>query len=599
MKQSIRNVISKIGKGPLAVLFIMAMVVASATMSLAATSGNLIANPSFETGTGNAATDWTNTKSGGFFNTVTFSVKSTGSQEGTRSAHVQQSGVIAGSAYWKPVAITAVPGATYSYSSWYKASVATTVSASIELTTGKTQSLTLKSPAASSTNWQQVSASFTAPANAKKITVYHTLAKNGWLQTDSYNLTATTPDTVPNPNPNPNPTDPTPVPTTNMVTNNSVENGTANTATDWATNSWGTMTAKFTTPTGTAQDGTRSARIDVTSRVSGDAKWMMKSVDVTPSTTYNFSNWYKSNVATQLDVEYTLQNGTKQYDWLKDVPAASSWTNASASFTTPANAKSMIIFQPITKNGWIETDNYSLGKSVPSTPNPNPTGAFSKPLVSIEFDDGWTTAYNLGLPAVEELGWKPTQYIITDTAVNNDQYGNGTYMTPAQIQDWNRRADIGSHSVTHDHIPNLTAAQMRAQLEDSKRYLDNLLGENTNLYVSPYCESSQAVIDIVKTMYQSMRNCEATYNSVGNFNRYDLKSFIVLNSTTDAEITNLLNQTKANNGWLIIVWHEIAGDNVNDWSVSQATLKRQLQLIKNAGIDVVTTQDGLNKSLGL
>lgn len=598
MKQAFKNVLKKIGKGPLALLLVMAMVIAGATMSLAATTGNLITNPSFETGTGNSATNWTTAKSGSF-NSASFSMKTSGSQEGNRSAYVKLSTFLGSSnAYWKPAAVVATPSATYNYSSWYKASVASSVIASIELTDGKTQTITLKNLSASSSAWQQVTASFTAPTNAKKITVYQMITKSGWLQTDNYNLSATTIDiptpttpTTPTPNPNPNPT---PAPT-NMVTNNSIEQGTANSATDWITNSWGSMTAQFTTPAGAAQDGQRTARIDVSSRTSGDAKWMMKAVDAQPNTTYDYSNWYKASVVTQLDIEYTLQDGTKQYAWLKDLPAASAWTKASASFTTPANVKSMIVFQPITQKGWLETDTYSLSTPAPITP----TGAFSKPLVSIEFDDGWGSAYRLGLPAVEELGWKPTQYIVTDTAQNNDNYGVGTYMTAAEIKDWNRRADIGSHSVTHRSVPNLTAAEMRGELVNSKTYLDSLLGENTNLYVSPYCESSQAVADIVKTLYQSMRNCEATYNSASNFNRWDLKSFIVLNNTTDAEITALLNQTKANNGWLIIVWHEIAGDNVNDWSVSQATLKRQLQLIKNSGIDVVPTQAGLNQSLGL
>lgn len=593
MREFIAKLIEKIGKGPLAALFIMAMVIATTTASLAGTTGNLIANPSLETGTGNAATDWTKAKSGGMFNTVTFSMQSTGSKDGTRSAYIKQAGGAAGSAYWKPTAITTISGATYNYSSWYKSNVATTVKATVELTTGRTQSLILKSPAASSTAWQQVAVGFTAPANAKKITVYHVLAKHGWLQTDNYSLTATTADPIPTPTP-------TPTPSANMVTNNSIELGVSPAATDWTPGNWGTNTATFTTPVGSAQDGQRSARIDVSGYNSGDAKWMMKPVDVTPGNTYNFSNWYKSNTASQLDIAYTMQDGTTQYEWLKDLPAASSWTNNAATFTAPANAKNMIVFQLIAGNGWLETDNYSVTTpTAPApTPTPSPSAPFSKPLVSIEFDDGWGSAYELGLPAVEQFGWKPTQYIITDTAANNANYGEGTYMTPAQIIDWNRRADIGSHSVTHASIPTLTAAQMRGELENSKLYLDGLLGENTNLYVSPYCESSQAVIDIVKTLYQSMRNCEATYNSASNFNRWDLKSFIVLNTTSDAEITTLLNQTKANNGWLIIVWHEIAGDNVNSWSVSQATLKRQLQLIKDSGIEVTTTQEALNRSLG-
>jgi peptidoglycan/xylan/chitin deacetylase (PgdA/CDA1 family) len=291
-----------------------------------------------------------------------------------------------------------------------------------------------------------------------------------------------------------------------------------------------------------------------------------------------------------------MQDGSISYTWLKNIPATSSWAETNHTISTPAGAQRMTVFHLIAATGWLEVDNYSLvDLSVEQPPAPGEQ-AFSKPLVSIEFDDGWGSAYRLGLPTVESFGWKPTQYIITTTAINNSNYGVGTYMTPDEIKDWNRRGDIGSHSVTHARIPALPISQITAQLTDSKTYLDNLLGEPTNLYVSPYCESSQTVIDIAKTLYQSVRNCHARANTQANFDRWNLSSFIILNTTTDAEIRNALNNAKASNGWLILVWHEIDGDNKNPWSVSQATLTRQLQIVKDSGIEVTTTQSALDRS---
>jgi len=350
----------------------------------------------------------------------------------------------------------------------------------------------------------------------------------------------------------------------------------------------------------------------VTNFVSGDAKWVTPAINVTPGKKYTFSNYYRSNVATEVDVEATLTDGSVQYIWLGTAPAKSTWTKFTKVYTPSANVKSVRLFHVINKNGWLETDTYSFTENVvtptptPTTPPPTPTPTtppptpvttpFSRPLVSIEFDDGWTSAYQFGLPVVESFGWKPTQYIITDTAKNNANYGSA-YMTPTQIKDWNIRGDIGSHSIDHSHIPALSYDQIVAQLTQSKTYLDGLLGEPTTLYVSPYCESSAQVVTVAQTLYQSVRNCDSYINYKASFNRWNLQSFIILSTTTDAEIVSALNTAKANNGWLILVWHEVAGDN-STYSVSPEKLRRQLQLVKNSGIHVTTTQAALNESLG-
>ncbi|HMT55950.1 MAG TPA: polysaccharide deacetylase family protein, partial [Candidatus Saccharibacteria bacterium] len=203
------------------------------------------------------------------------------------------------------------------------------------------------------------------------------------------------------------------------------------------------------------------------------------------------------------------------------------------------------------------------------------------------------SAYTNGLPLVESFGWKPTQYVITETPGWQD------YMTTNQIIDWNKRGDIGSHTVTHPSLPSLTSANQSAELKNSKKYLDTLLGEPTKLFATPYCESNSSVVSLAKTLYQSLRNCDPVANTKANFNQYDIKSFIVLNTTTDAEIKNALASAKNSNGWLVLVWHEVAGDDKNSWSVSTTTLKRQLQLVKDSGISVLQTQQALNETLGL
>jgi peptidoglycan/xylan/chitin deacetylase (PgdA/CDA1 family) len=222
---------------------------------------------------------------------------------------------------------------------------------------------------------------------------------------------------------------------------------------------------------------------------------------------------------------------------------------------------------------------------------------FARPLVSIEFDDGWESAYQNGLPAVEAFGWKATQNIITDTAIHNAKYGAGTYMTAAQIVDWKARGDIGSHTVTHPHLPKLPPAKIKVELENSAFYLDLLLHTHVRLFVTPYCETNETVTSMARPIYESQRNCDSPVNDRDNFDPYNLRSLSVEKSTTDKSFTDVLRQTKQTNGWTILVWHQVESSN-DPYSVTPQRLTHELELVKRSGIHVELTQAALDEELG-
>lgn len=549
---------------------------------------NILANASVETVVSGTPAGWA--QAGWGNNQRTHEVVP-GAHTGSNAVKVTVANYVNGDARWNPPTVAASAGQIFEYSDWYMASAPTHINVAIELQNGTIMYDWLATLAPSNT-WTQVNAQYTMPANAKAATFYHLISENGSLTTDDYSVSIQSPVTS-------IPTEPT-NPSANMIGNASMEQSSTNSISGWAGNSWGSLQPTFTAVKGQAQDGTTASRVSVTNYSSGDAKWWFTPVAVVPGKTYTISDWYRSDSSTQMVAAATLNTGTIQYIWLGDIAPATNWTQFQANWTAPANATQVTMFHLIRSNGWLETDTFQMNEIAPTptdptpTPTPNPTPAGTG-MVSIEFDDGWQSAYQYGLPLVERFGWKATQYIITDTAVHNADYGVGTYMTPAQIQDWNQRGDIGSHSVDHRDIATLSNAQKTAELRDSDTYLTNLLGEAVNLYASPYCSSSASVVSIAKLYYQDVRNCDGGVNYKNSFDRWNVDCFIILNTTTDAEIRAAISDAKANNGWLVLVWHEVDGDTKNDWSVSQQTLQRQLQLVKDSGIEVVSSQDALNR----
>jgi uracil-DNA glycosylase family 4 len=88
---------------------------------------------------------------------------------------------------------------------------------------------------------------------------------------------------------------------------------------------------------------------------------------------YTYSNYYRANVATSIDVRYKLKSGNYSYINLSSAPASTTWKAKSFTITVPANAVALTVMHSIAKVGYLETDAYSLTPQDTSTPTPTPT----------------------------------------------------------------------------------------------------------------------------------------------------------------------------------------------------------------------------------
>jgi peptidoglycan/xylan/chitin deacetylase (PgdA/CDA1 family) len=92
--------------------------------------------------------------------------------------------------FFKPVTVT--PGKVYRFSDYYRSSVPTSVIAEFHDAAGG-RSWQKLGTAPKSAAWRVAEFTFAAPANAAAITVLHTLAAAGTLETDNYSLIETVP----------------------------------------------------------------------------------------------------------------------------------------------------------------------------------------------------------------------------------------------------------------------------------------------------------------------------------------------------------------------------------------------------------------------
>ncbi len=339
---------------------------------------NLVSNPSAETVDPTNSTlplDWSQGNWG--TNTSNFSFANTG-HTGSHSLSIQMSAATSGDAKWyfKPVAVSA--GTQYTFSDYYQSGVSTSVIAQTDDGNGVYSYIDLGN-AAPTTAWAPFTATLKTPANAKNLTVFHLIKTDGSLTIDDVSVAAVD---VP-------PIDPTPVPPTsgNLITNPSLETASIanpNLPLSWSQGGWGTNTAAFSYPTTGGQAGSRYAKLDVTSYLSGDAKWYFTPVAVSAGSKYNFSNYYKSTVMSSVVAQFDNGAGTYSYVSLGNSVAMTTWTQFSAIITVPAGMKNVTVFHALSSNGTLETDNFSITSYVAP---PTPAGGNMIPNPSVETSD--------------------------------------------------------------------------------------------------------------------------------------------------------------------------------------------------------------------
>ena len=269
-----------------------------------------------------------------------------------------------------------------------------------------------------------------------------------------------------------------------LVTNPSVETVAPTNAAlplGWSPTRWGVHTATMTHATGDAHTGSRYTRVAISGYATGDARWSFGYVPVQPNTSYTFSDWYRSTVTTHMVAQVVSTSGTVSWIWLRSVPPATAWTQASGSFTTPANAASATVYHLINANGTLDTDDSSMLTTTEAsgvTTSSAPTTTIvpgSKPVLYLTFDDGPGVDSAALLSVLARHGVKATFFLM------------GIHVRDLPASAAFIAADghaIGNHSDTHPDLTTLTEEAARAELERASASIREFTG------ITPTCHAA-------------------------------------------------------------------------------------------------------------
>jgi peptidoglycan/xylan/chitin deacetylase (PgdA/CDA1 family) len=116
----------------------------------------------------------------------------------------------------------------------------------------------------------------------------------------------------------------------------------------------------------------------------------------------------------------------------------------------------------------------------------------AKPVL-LTFDDGYLDNYEQAMPILKLHGFPATIFISPGT-IGQEGKLNWEQVKEMHEAGW----DIQPHGMTHPHLPELTAAQQKEEIMQSRRQIEQQLGTNADIFCYPYGEFNKQTLKILK-----------------------------------------------------------------------------------------------------
>jgi peptidoglycan/xylan/chitin deacetylase (PgdA/CDA1 family) len=143
--------------------------------------------------------------------------------------------------------------------------------------------------------------------------------------------------------------------------------------------------------------------------------------------------------------------------------------------------------------------------SLPLLALATPEAALPPKPVVITFDDGYAGLHRHALPALTELGFQATVFMVAEGigGLNSWETAIGdveeSMLSLAQLQEMRQAGvEIGSHTLRHPHLTALPPAQMAQEIGDSRRRLEDQLGTPCLSFAYPYGDWNRTARDLVE-----------------------------------------------------------------------------------------------------
>ena len=221
------------------------------------------------------------------------------------------------------------------------------------------------------------------------------------------------------------------------------------------------------------------------------------------------------------------------------------------------------------------------------------------PVISFTFDDVPDSTLYYGASILEKYGLRGTFYIAGSLA--------GTLETTRQLINENgiaelaeRGHEIGCHTFSHPNIATLSGAQLQAETDRNRGFLNRVLdkhktktGSQLN-FAYPYNAVSYFAY---RRMAKNYRSCRAGENRINRGATCLQMLFGMEIGRPDEDVTQLkaeIDAVKAQPGWLIFFTHDIS-ETPTPYGCTPAAFEKLVQYAVQSGCEILTVNEALDR----
>lgn len=118
----------------------------------------------------------------------------------------------------------------------------------------------------------------------------------------------------------------------------------------------------------------------------------------------------------------------------------------------------------------------------------------------VTFDDGFRNVFQYGLEPLARHHFQAVQFLVSDRLGQSNDWDEGAgeaaegLMDEAQVREWLAAGhQIGSHTRTHPHLPELAPDRAREEITASKKSLEDRFGVAIEHFCYPYGDWNESV----------------------------------------------------------------------------------------------------------
>ena len=236
----------------------------------------------------------------------------------------------------------------------------------------------------------------------------------------------------------------------------------------------------------------------------------------------------------------------------------------------------------------LPTDPIALCAGLPRAEPPPAPAIKNGPLVSFNFDDGFISAYEYGIPIINAAGFPVSMYVIT---------GDLSSPYPGQMSLEQVKAleaagnEIGAHTRTHPYLTDISQAQALEEICGSRFDLLNA-GVHATTFSYPEGSSTPMIEDVVRSAgFLAARNTKAGLDHAAT-DPFELRSYQVTARSSFSEVRSVIDQAITHKEWLILSFHRIDEEG-NAVSVPHQLIQQIVSYVKEQKVPVVTNAQGI------